>query len=427
MSGRRQGLSSVGGESVSSERVLGFLRSLTTYSRPFWVANLSELLERVAFYGMTPILVIYLTGSRGFENTSAIRLSGNFGLVVYGLAAMSGFLADLMGYRRAMMLAYGSLAGGYFLAGRTESYGGIVGSLILVAFGASLIKPSITGTVQKTCLDAQRSVGFSIYYTLVNVGGFLGPNLSGAVSRHLGVESVFGVSAGVVLLALVLVWALFREPPHDPDRERKSFAGFLRDARRVLAHRRLVLLFVFLTGFWSMFFQFYGPLPLYLTQDLGLSTTSVGLIISLDPFAIICFQVVVGYLIRKMVPFRAILLGVLVSSIGLALIGVYPSAVMAGIGVLVFSVGEMIYSAHFYHYMGNIAPPGQVGMYMGFAFLPIALGSFLSGQIGGPIAAYCRDVLHRPQAMWFAFAAVGLAAAAGLALLTFLSAEETPH
>ncbi len=61
---------------------------------------------------------------------------------------------------------------------------------------------------------------------------------------------------------------------------------------------------------------------------------------------------------------------------------------------------------------------------MGFAFLPIALGYFLAGLIGGPAYAFFRDTLHRPQMMWFAFAAVGLLSAIGLALLTFGSKGE---
>ena len=87
---------------------------------------------------------------------------------------------------------------------------------------------------------------------------------------------------------------------------------------------------------------------------------------------------------------------------------------LAGAGVVVFSIGEMIYSAHFYKYLGSLAPAGQEGMYLGFAFLPIALGSLLSGWLGGPIASWARNDLHHPEKMFWAFGAVGLAAAVGL-------------
>jgi proton-dependent oligopeptide transporter, POT family len=402
------------------ERLAGFFRSLADYNRSFWSANISELFERLAFYGMTPILVAYLTEVRDFDGTTAIRLSGNFGLVTYGLAAASGFLADMMGYRRAMMLAYAFLATGYFLTGQATGYVPIVGALLLVAFGASLIKPAITGTVQKTCADeAQRTVGFSIYYTLVNIGGFLGPILSGLVAGAFGVERVFWFSASAAGLALGLVFFAFQEPGRVAGDERPPLA-FLGDFARVLTNVRLVLLFLFVAGFWSMFFQFYGALPLYLRDDLGVSPQWRGLIISTGAGAIILLQVIVGYLSRKMVTAHAILLGIVISSIGVSVIGWWPSAVLAGIGVFSFALGEMVYSAHFYKYLGSLAPPGQTGMYLGFAFLPIALGSFIAGQIGGPVAEYFRDTLGQPERMWWAFAAVGLASAAGLALMTFV-------
>jgi dipeptide/tripeptide permease len=408
------------------ERLLAFFRNLAAYQRSFWVANVSELFERIAFYGTTSLLVVYLTKSRGIEETAAYKLNGTFGLLVYGLPVLSGFIADFIGYRRAMMLAYTLLAAGYFAVGQMHSLPAIAGALVVVAFGASLIKPTITGTVQKTCTEAQRSVGFSIYYTLVNVGGFLGPNLTGQVADVAGVDRIFYLSAGSAVIALILVIVAFREPAAAADQERKGFGAFLRDFGRVVTNARLMFLFLFVAGFWSMFFQFYGPLPTYLTDQLGFTPSQIGFVISLDALAVVCLQVVVGYLTRKLAASRAILLGVLLSSAGLAVIGLHASIVAVALGILVFALGEMTYSAHFYKYLGDMAPPGQVGMYMGFAFLPIALGSFFSGHLGSLIAPYFRDVVGRPRLMWFAFAGVGVVSAIGIAVLTWLEKPKGP-
>lgn len=397
-----------------------FLRSLREYRGSFWTANLSELFERVAFYGMTTILVLFLTKARGFSDSTAIYIGSYFGLFTYGLAAFSGFLADLLGYRRAILLAYAVLGIGYFLAVTVHGTVPILGALLLVAFGASLIKPSITGTVQKTCTEPQRAMGFSIYYMLVNVGGFIGPNLGGQIRDRVGVEPVFYASAGAVVLAFLLVLLTFREPAASPGTERKSFGAFLRDFGRVLLNWRLMSLILLVALFWSMFFQFYGPLPLYLTNDLKVSSGALGFVVSLDALAIVCLQVVVGYLVRGLSPGRAVFVAALIAAAGIAIIGLVPSIWMVGAGILVFSIGEMIYSAHFYRYLGSIAPPDQIGMYMGFAFLPIAIGYWLSGVIGAPAYPFFRDVMHRPQLMWFAFAAVGVVAAFGLLLMTAL-------
>ena len=400
-----------------------FFRSLREYRASFWTANVSELFERVAFYGMTTILVLFLTKSRGFDNSVAINIGGYFGLFTYGLAAFSGFLADALGYRRAILLAYALLATGYFLAVTVHGTVPILGALLLVAFGASLIKPSITGTVQKTCTEPQRAMGFSIYYTLVNIGGFIGPNLGGQLRDRVGVEAAFYCSTGAVVLAFLLVLVAFKEPVAAAG-ERKNFGRFVADFGRVLLNWRLMLLVLMVAGFWSMFYQFYGPLPLYLTDDLHVSTGALGFVISLDALAIVCLQVVVGYFVRNLVAGRAVFIAALVASAGIAVIGLAPSIWFVGAGILVFSFGEMIYSAHFYRYLGSIAPPDQVGMFMGFAFLPIAIGYWLAGLMGGPVYEYFKDTLHQPHLMWFVFAAVGVVAAFGLLLLTATQRRE---
>ncbi|MBN2358184.1 MAG: MFS transporter [Deltaproteobacteria bacterium] len=405
------------------ERIVGFFRSLTGYNRPFWIANLSELLERTAFYGSSAMLVIYMTKVRGIDETAAYKLNGNLGMLVYGLPVLSGFVADLLGYRRALMLAYGLLTAGYFLVGQMTTYWTIAGALLLVALGASLIKPTITGTVQKTSSEPQRALGFSIYYMLVNIGGMVGNAMGGQIANRASVPSVYLVCAGAVAGALLLVVLLFREPPSEVAAERKSLASFGRDFLGVVGNWRLDALFLCAAGFWSLFFLLYGPLALYVTKDIGASEATYGALLSIDSFAVVCCQVIVGYLTSKMVPARAVLLGVVLASGGMALFGVAPSVYAVAAGILAVAAGEMVYSAHFYKYLGNLAPPDKVGMYMGFAFLPIALGSFFAGQLGALLTPYFRETLGRPQLMWFAYAAVGVVAAVGIALLTALSRD----
>jgi len=384
------------------------------FSRPFWAANVSELFERIAFYGMAPVLVPYLTQVRGFDETSAIRIGGNLGFVVYGLTILSGMLADWLGYRRAMILAYFLLAAGYAGVRVAPGFPAVVAALALVAFGASIIKPAITGTVQRTCSEDRRPVGFSIYYTLVNVGGFLGPNVSGFVAANAGLALVFPSCAIAIALALGLVLLLYREDAGAAARPKQSLGGLLRDFAGILATPRLMTLFILVAGFWSLFFQFYGAFTTYLTQDLGVSQQRANFIISIDAALIVACQVVAGYLTRHWSTARAVWIAAFIGTAGYGVIGLHASPAVAAAGVVVFSIGEMIYSAHFYKYLGSLAPAGQEAMYLGFAFFPIALGSLLAGWIGGPIAAWARVTLHAPERMFWGFGAVGLAAAAGL-------------
>jgi len=384
------------------------------FSQPFWAANISELFERVAFYGMAPVLVPYLVQVRHFDESAAIRVSGNLGFIVYGLTILSGMLADWLGYRRAMMLAYGLLALGYAGVWQAPSFPAVVGALTLVALGASIIKPAITGTVQRTCSEDRRPVGFSIYYTLVNIGGFLGPNVSGAVAAAAGLSLVFPTCAGVILLALALVLLLYRGGSSAVEPPKRRLGELARDFVGILTTPRLMTLFILVAGFWSLFFQFFGAFTIYLTQDVGVSQQRANFIISLDAALIVVCQVVVGYLTRNWTTARAVWIAAFVGTAGYAVIGAWMSPWVAAAGVVVFAIGEMIYSAHFYKYLGSLAPSGQEAMYLGFAFFPIALGSLLSGWIGGPIATWARTSLHAPEKMFWGFGVVGLVAAVGL-------------
>ena len=397
-----------------SRLIKKFLSSLSRFTSPFWAANGSELFERIAYYGMAPVLVPYLVQVRHFDESSAIRIGGNLGFTVYGLTIFSGMFADWLGYRRAMLFAYLLLGAGYLGVRAAPSFPLVVLSLALIALGASIIKPAITGTVQRTCDDVTRPIGFSIYYTLVNFGGWAGPNISGVVAATAGLAAVFPTSAVAIGVALAVVLVLYRNvesagaPP--PGRLGHLAAEFL----KILATPRLMTLFLLVAGFWSLFFQFFGAFTTYLTQDLGLSQRMTNFLISLDALLIIVCQVLVGILTRHWTTARAVWIGAAIGSFAFEIIGLGMSPWLAGAGVVVFSIGEMIYSAHFYKYLGSLAPAGQEGMYLGFAFLPIALGSLLSGWLGGPIASWARNDLHHPEKMFWAFGAVGLAAAVGL-------------
>lgn len=399
------------------------LETMKGYTTPFWVANASELFERIAFYGTTSMLVLYLTKTRGLEEGEALRLNGLFGMMVYGLPVLSGFVADLVGYRKALLTAYALLATGYFLLSQLTGYWPIAGALLVIAMGASLVKPTITGTVQKTCDESRRAVGFSIYYTLVNVGGFLGPQVAARVGKAIDPTAPFVVCAAAAGLALVLVAVAFRMPAELERGEKKSFAAFGKDFLTVVGNGRLMALFLLVSGFWVNFFSLYGAFPLFVTGQLGGSETDVANLLGVESVVVILLTVAIGALTRNLKASRAFLIGVLLGAAGMALIGAYPSLYVAGAGVVVIALGEITYSAHFYKYLGDMAPPDQVGMYMGFAFLPIAVGYFGSGVIGGWLRALTSS---DPRLIWFAFGAIGLAASAGIYLLTEIFRPKAP-
>lgn len=398
-------------------RLADFFRSLRDFDRSFWAANVSELFERISYYGMKAFLVLFLMNGLGVSEVEAGDIGGWFGLSVWGLAAVSGFLADIIGYRRAMLLAYTLLGGAYFLLGWVTGGVPTILALVLVAFGTSLIKPSITGTVQKTCSAGQRALGFSIYYTLVNIGGALGPKLAGWIRtewKETGSAVALSVSAASIVVALLLILFLFKEPPNEGGAERKRFSDFLRDFRTVLSNWRFVLLVLLVGLYFCVFWQLYYGLQFYAVKVLKLDDSTIGGLVAIESVSVVCLQVVVGYLVRNLKPMWATFTAAALSAASMLGIGL---GLPIGLMIFVLALGEIIYSAHFYKYLGSIAPPNQVGLYMGFAFLPIGLGDFFGGMMAGRLFTWSNDVLKAPEVMWYVFAGVGMVAAVGMLLL----------
>src|SRR2546427_2422458 len=93
----------------------------TGFDRPFWVANISELFERLSYYAVFAVLARYLHEGLHFDVERASSLTGMFGGWVWFLAVAGGALADRLGFRRALSLAYLILTIAYFMMGSISS------------------------------------------------------------------------------------------------------------------------------------------------------------------------------------------------------------------------------------------------------------------------------------------------------------------
>ncbi|MCK5573279.1 MAG: MFS transporter, partial [Bacteroidetes bacterium] len=149
----------------------GLVRS---YPRTFWVANVMELFERAAYYGLNSVLAIYLTnsimeGGLGFTEQSVGFLQGLIYACTYILPILGGALADRYGYRRMLLAAFSLLAAGYFASGHMSSYAAVFASLLIMATGSGLFKPIISGTIARTTNEENSGFGFGIYYWMINL------------------------------------------------------------------------------------------------------------------------------------------------------------------------------------------------------------------------------------------------------------------
>jgi proton-dependent oligopeptide transporter, POT family len=389
----------------------------TGFARTFWVANTLELFERLAFYGSKAVLAVYLVEKVGLGRTGS-TLVGLYGFAVFFLPTLAGPLVDRYGFRRSLIACFSIFSLGYFaigLAGLSLGKGlvaavgttpYVIGALLLTAIGGSLIKPCVVGTVARTTTPETKSLGYSIYYTLVNLGGAMGPLLGLQVREGLGIEYVLVMSAATSVFNLLGTLVFFKEPEGGvPAGELRSLGRTLRDMGRVFTDLRFMSFLVIFSGFWIMFWQIFYGLPFYVRDALHFSRFE--LIETVDSWAIILLTVPVTALMRKVRPILAMSSGFAIASLGWVIIGAVPTLSATIAGIVVFAVGEAMQAPRFYEYVADLAPPDQVATYMGFAFLPVAIGALVAGYLSGFLVENFLKQSYRPGMMWFVLAGVG--------------------
>jgi len=221
------------------------------------------------------------------------------------------------------------------------------------------------------------------------------------------VETVFRVAALSVFVMFFVVLFFFREPRKPGDVAAPTFAETGKNFLTVITNPKFMLFLLIFTGYWIGYWQEFITLPLYVHDYIDPKADTERML-STGPFIVIALTVAISVLLRGLLSFRAVVLGTLISAVGWIFLAVYPTVWAAYAALAVVALGEIIQAPRYYDYISRLAPEGQQGTYMGFAFLPIGLGSFLAGGIGGKLMHYFGEVLHQPQRVWWAITAIGV-------------------
>jgi len=394
----------------------------TGFERPFWVANVTELFERLSYYAALASLARYLHEVLHFPVEQTGALAGFFGGLVWFLPVFGGTLADRMGFRSALSLAYIILSCAYFLLGSLGAawlapVRNNVPLVVLVTFvlalpalGVALVKPSVVGTTARASKDNVRSIGYSIYYTLVNIGGFFGPIVASYVHKHMSVENVFRTAALSVFLMFLAVLLFFREPKRHDEVETTSLAQAGRNFWTVLSNPRFMLFLVIFTGYWIVYWQLFLTLPIYIHSYVS-ATADTELLLATGPLVVITLTIAINLLTQRLHALEAIIVGTLVTSLAWVILIFWPTVPGVIVTLVAVALGEITQSPRYYEYISRLAPSGQQGTYMGFAFLPLGIGSLVGGPFGGWLLRHFGEEKHQPQMMWVVIVAVGIVTA----------------
>jgi len=415
------------------------MNRLKGFTKNFWVANTLELFERFAYYGSKAILAVFVADQVGLGPEKAGWLVGSlFNGLLYFLPILAGTIVDRYGFKKSLLACFSIFCVGYFLIGLgglpqgkplvdalgAEVY--MILALLVTAVGGSLIKPSIVGTVARTTSSETKGLGYSIYYTLVNLGGAIGPILALQVRENLGISYVLVMSSLTSLVLALSTLFFFSEPERPADAPPpKTMAGVLADMFLVFRNARFMSFLVIFSGFWAMFWHIFYALPFYVRDVLHFEKFEI--IETVDAWTIILVTVPAAALAKKLSPLAAMIVGFTLASASWFVMGAFPTLTMTIAAIAVFAIGEATQAPRYYEYVADLAPKEQVGTYMGFAFLPVAIGTFVSGATSGKLVAHYvgatvdgsfvpGPAFDRAAHMWFWVGAIGVASTLGMIL-----------
>jgi dipeptide/tripeptide permease len=395
---------------------------LKQFPRTFWVANTVELLERWSWYGLFVVLALYLTSSKdtgalGFTQIQKGSMMGTISAMVYFLPIFTGAVADKIGYKISLLLAFSLYFSGFLLMSQLTSYYAVYMAFALVGLGAAIFKPIISATIAKTTNPQNASIGFGIFYMMVNIGAFIGPIVASKL-REINWLYVFYVSAAIIALNMLLVFFFFKEPLREKNKDSisDSILAILRNILQVILDFKFVSFLILIIGFWTMYLQLFFTMPVFIEQWVDTTAmynsiaaispwlaSAVGtkdgniaaeMIINTDAFFIIAFQLFVSAFVMKFKPLNTMISGILIAAIGVGLMFIFTNPFFIITAILIFSLGEMASSPKITEYIGRIAPADKKGLYMGMSFLPLAGGNFLAGYLSGNIYGKMSDKIR---------------------------------
>lgn len=404
-----------------TENKKSFGKTLGSFNKNFWLASFMELMERWAWYGIYTLLGLYLVGSTdtgglGFDHIQKGNIMGNIVGILYFLPLVFGVIADRIGYKLSLTISYIIMISGYYLLGEVNTYWSVYMVFLLVAVGAAFFKPVASAIVARNTDETTGTLGFGIFYIMVNIGGFIGPFLSSVLRNNLGWKIIFVQATIVIGINLIVLLLFYKEPKVEKPKD--SIGKAIRDSVmgifEALKDVRLGILLLLMIGFWTMFNQLFNTLPNFIEDWINSSSISnwlnenipfLGRWLSLDglikpemftqidALMIVLCQAFVSYFVTKMRHINAVIRGAVIATIGIGLTFYSGNVWFTIIGTMIFAIGEMMSSPTVSSFIALITPKGKEGLYQGTYFLPVAASYFVTSFISGGLYQSWSDKL----------------------------------
>ena len=392
------------------------------FPKTFWVANTTELFERWAFAGLFSVLALYLTGSTdegalGFSQEQKGMMMGVIFAFIYFMPIITGAIADKVGYKKILLISFAIYTVAFIAMESFNSFFAVFITFFFVGIGAALFKPVISATIAKTTTSKTASIGFGIFYMMVNLGSLIGTFVASKL-RELDWTYVFYMASAIIAINFLLVLFFYKEPEKEKNTDTLSVTikKIFKNILTVFLDFKFLIFLIIIIGFWAMYMQLFYSLPIFIEQWMDTSiiydflssinpkiasilgtkqgTIAPEIFTGLNTLYIVFFQIIISSIIMKLKPVTAMISGIFICAIGIGLTFIFQNSVYLLISILIFAIGEMASSPKITEYIGGIAPKDKKALYMGMSFLPLAGGHFLAGILSGSVYGRMSDKIN---------------------------------
>lgn len=358
------------------------------------------------FYLLVPLLAVHLSGRLGFGLALVGLLAGIRAAAQQGLQLPAGMLADRWGVRRTIVTGVLVRAAGFGALALATTPVAVGAAGLAIGLGGALFHPASYAAYAR--LGSARPDVFARREALSNAGFVVGPLLGGLLVTA-GFDVVCAVAAALFLAAAPLTWwGLGRAVEPGPAAVGNAPARPARGARD--ARRGLVVLLLLNAGSWAIFTQLQLVVPLRLESALG-SSVAVGSAYAAAAVLVLATTVPVTRWLQARLRLPVVLaLGAGTMGAGIALLGGGPGLGSLVAGMVVFTLGQMVFQPAMSAVVAAGAPASSVATRFGVNGLALAAGGVVGSSLVGALLA---GPLAGPGWAWAGFAVAGVLLAAG--------------
>lgn len=398
---------------------MSFISQVKGFQKNFWIVNVMEMLERLAFFSVRAVLPLWMVATADQHGLGLTFTEKGLVFSVWAacqslIPMFSGSFTDNFGYKRSLYIAFSLNIFGYILMANATGFWTMMIAGITVGTGTAIFKPPVQGTVASSVNEENSSLGFGLFYWVVNIGGFIAP-IMGSALRGNNVDGYtwhFVFYAAAIVTAINFIPTIFFYTEPAKTKATKSAKKALDDTITALKDKDFMMFLLIFSGFWLMFMQLWDLLPNFIDQwvdsrDLAKmlpafltdhGNVKAEQIININALSIILFMIPWSIVTGKFSRLFAITAGILVTTFAFLGAGLFMAGTVTAICIVFFSFGEMTCSPKFSEYIGVNAPADKKALYMGLSNIPFAFGWIVGNMVSGPLYdAFANKILITKQ------------------------------